>query len=198
MRPGQRAMQGTLKPPSKTVPFVARNGVMPPSGQVNTSAPLSVVKITIVLSASPISSRCFRSWPTHIIQLSHTRLFDVVVARSIHHRLIFRRKIGEDVHACGIVPDEEWLAIRLGFVHEIALELLTSTSSKVSMSYLALRPTCQFCISFMSGNGAKGPSSTIFCLPILPQRGCSVGSSMLVAQQCTKLRGPVVSIQSWG
>ena len=30
-------------------------------------------------------------------------------------------------------------------------------------------------MSFMSGNGAKGPSSTIFCLPILPQRGCSVG-----------------------
>ena len=40
--PGQRMIAGTRNPPSNTVPFVARNGVMPPSGQVNTSAPLSV------------------------------------------------------------------------------------------------------------------------------------------------------------
>ena len=66
------------------------------------------------------------------------------------------------------------------------------------MSYLALRPSCQFCMSFMFGNGANGPSSTIFCLPTLPQRGISVGSSTSVAQQCTRLRGPVLSIQSWG
>ena len=56
-----------------------------------------------------------------IIHLSHTRLFDVVVTRSIHHRLILRRKIGEDVHASGIVPDEERFAIRLGLVHECRL-----------------------------------------------------------------------------
>ena len=61
--PGQRAMHGTRKPPSNTVPLVARNGVMPPSGQVNTSAPLSVVKMTMVLSASPISSRCLSNSP---------------------------------------------------------------------------------------------------------------------------------------
>ena len=47
-----------------TVPLVALNGVMPPSGQVNTSAPLSVVKMTMVLSVSPMSSRCFSSAPT--------------------------------------------------------------------------------------------------------------------------------------
>ena len=63
MWPGQRAMHGTRKPPSKEVPLVALKGVMPPSGQVNTSAPLSVVKTTIVFSASPMSSRCLRSWP---------------------------------------------------------------------------------------------------------------------------------------
>src|SRR5262249_2334327 len=39
------------EPPSKTVPLVALNGVMPPSGQVKTSAPLSVVKMTMVLSS---------------------------------------------------------------------------------------------------------------------------------------------------
>src|SRR5215813_14714509 len=59
----------------------------------------------------------------------------------------------------------------------------TSTSSKVVMSYLALRNgrSCMFCTFFMSGNGGSGPSSTIFCLPTLPQRGMSVGSSLSVA-----------------
>jgi hypothetical protein len=40
------------------------NGVIPPSGQVKTSAPLSVVKITMVSSASSMSCRCFSSAPT--------------------------------------------------------------------------------------------------------------------------------------
>src|SRR3974390_116229 len=34
-------------------------------------------------------------------------------------------------------------------------ELSTSTSSKVSMSYLALRLSCQFCRFFMFGDGAQ-------------------------------------------
>src|SRR6201982_4060508 len=81
--PGQRIMAGTRKPPSPTVPLVFLNGVMPPSGQVNTSAPLSVVKITIVLLASPMSSRCFKSAhaasarhrPDHPTALLITRYF---------------------------------------------------------------------------------------------------------------------------
>ena len=61
-------------------------------------------------------------------------------------------------------------------------EALTSTSSNVVMSYLALGVmSCMFGTLDMSGYGASGPSSTIFCLPILPQRGCSVGSSVSVA-----------------
>src|SRR5208283_284028 len=76
--------------------------------------------------------------------------------------------------------------------------LLTSTSSKVSMSYLAGRPFCQVCMSVMLGNGARGPSSTIFCLPIGPHLGCTVLSAVSVAQQCVRLRGPVLSIQSCG
>jgi hypothetical protein len=62
--PGQRMIAGARKPPSMTVPFVPLKGVMPPSGQVNTSAPLSVVKMTIVLSASPESSTHFSRAPT--------------------------------------------------------------------------------------------------------------------------------------
>ena len=62
------------------------------------------------------------------------------------------------------------------------------------MSYLAFGAmSCMFGTLDMSGNGAKGPSSTIFCLPTLPQRGCSVASSVSVAQQCTRLRGPYLS-----
>ena len=64
-----------------------------------------------------------------------------------------------------------------------SLEALTSTSSKVVMSYFAFRNgmSCMFGTFDMSGNGGSGPSSTIFCLPTLPQRGISVGSSVSVA-----------------
>src|SRR5262244_3739157 len=60
---------------------------------------------------------------------------------------------------------------------------LTNTSSKVVMSYFALRNgrSCMFCTLDMFGNGGSGPSSTILCLPTLPQRGISVGSSVSVA-----------------
>ncbi len=53
--PGQRIMQGTRKPPSMMVPLLCANGVCPPSGQVKTSVPLSVVKMTMVLSSTPMS-----------------------------------------------------------------------------------------------------------------------------------------------
>jgi hypothetical protein len=43
MTPGQRASIGTRCPPSQFVPFSPWNGVVPPSGQVMTSAPLSVL-----------------------------------------------------------------------------------------------------------------------------------------------------------
>src|SRR5262250_1265790 len=64
-----------------------------------------------------------------------------------------------------------------------SLDALTSTSSKVVMSYFAFRKgrSCMFGTFDMSGNGGSGPSSTIRCLPTLPQRGISVGSSVVVA-----------------
>ena len=37
------------------------------------------------------------------------------------------------------------------------------------------------------GCGGSGPSSSILCLPILPQRGCTVGSSFLVAKLWIRL-----------
>src|SRR5262249_40856266 len=72
------------------------------------------------------------------------------------------------------------------------LDSATGTSSQVVISYLALRNgvSCMFCTFDQFGNGGRGPSSTIFCLPTLPHRGITVGSSVSVAQQCTRLRGP--------
>src|SRR5215475_6330712 len=63
-----------------------------------------------------------------------------------------------------------------------SLDALTSTSSKVVMSYLAFRNgrSCMFCTVDMSWNGGSGPSSTVFCLPTLPQRGMCVGSGVSV------------------
>ena len=42
-------------PPSQVFIFEPLNGVVPPSGKVNVSAPLSVVNTTIVLSSWPMS-----------------------------------------------------------------------------------------------------------------------------------------------
>jgi hypothetical protein len=64
MMPGQRMTQGTRQPPSELVSFSPLNGVEPPSGHVMTSAPLSVVKTTIVLSATPSLSTLSSNWPT--------------------------------------------------------------------------------------------------------------------------------------
>ena len=42
------------------------------------------------------------------------------------------------------------------------------------------------------------PASSIFCLPILPQRGCTVASSVVVATERTMLRGPLWDLRSCG
>ena len=59
MTPGQRMTAGARMPPSQVFIFEPLNGVTPPSGKVNVSAPLSVVKTTIVLSSWPMSSSFF-------------------------------------------------------------------------------------------------------------------------------------------
>ena len=38
----------------------------------------------------------------------------------------------------------------------------------------------------------SGPVSSIFCLPTLPQRGITVGSSLSVAHEWMTPRGPMV------
>src|SRR5712692_9003819 len=55
--------QGARMPPSQVFIFEPLNGVMPPSGKVKVSAPLSVVKTTIVLSSWPMSSSFLSTRP---------------------------------------------------------------------------------------------------------------------------------------
>ena len=54
--PGQRTSSGARMPPSHVVSLPPLNGVVPPSGNVIVSAPLSVVKTMMVLSSWPMSS----------------------------------------------------------------------------------------------------------------------------------------------
>ena len=61
MTPGQRTTSGARMPPSQVVSLPPLNGVVPPSGKVMVSAPLSVVKTTMVLSSWPMSSSFFRT-----------------------------------------------------------------------------------------------------------------------------------------
>src|SRR5262249_7134134 len=63
MWPGQRTTHGARMPPSQVFIFEPLNGVTPPSGKVKTSAPLSVVKTTIVSSSWPMSSSFFSTRP---------------------------------------------------------------------------------------------------------------------------------------
>src|SRR5215471_7384381 len=56
MTPGQRITIGARMPPSQVLSLPPLNGVTPPSGKVMVSAPLSVVKTTMVLLVWPMSS----------------------------------------------------------------------------------------------------------------------------------------------
>src|ERR1700745_1086758 len=61
--PGQRISIGARMPPSQVVSLPPLKGVVPPSGKVMVSAPLSVVKTTMVLLVWPMSSIFLRTRP---------------------------------------------------------------------------------------------------------------------------------------
>src|SRR6476661_7769333 len=63
MTPGQRMTAGARMPPSQVVSLPPLNGVVPPSGKVMVSAPLSVVNTTMVLLVCPIASIFCRTTP---------------------------------------------------------------------------------------------------------------------------------------
>ena len=55
-----------------------------------------------------------------IIELGHAGFFQAVVRFAVHLGLVFRREERPHVHAGGVVPNEERLAVLLGFIHEVA------------------------------------------------------------------------------
>src|SRR5215471_15761943 len=63
MTPGQRTTSGARMPPSHVFIFEPLKGVVPPSGKVKTSAPLSVVNTTMVLLVCPMSSSFLSTRP---------------------------------------------------------------------------------------------------------------------------------------
>ncbi len=106
--PGQRMTIGTRKPPSQFVAFSPRNGVEPPSGQVMTSAPLSVEYTTIVSSAMPELVELVEHLPDVPVVLDHAVRIDAQPG----HALRLGLEVREDVHPGRVEPDEERLCRR--------------------------------------------------------------------------------------
>ena len=118
--PGQRMMAGTRKPPSRAVPLPPAKGVCPPSGQVKFSAPLSVVKTTIVSSSSPLSLHIFHDRADDVVELSHAGFLNRSSRfPSCACASYFSREVRDDVHARRVEPQEERLAVGLRLVDEL-------------------------------------------------------------------------------
>ena len=117
--PGQRIIAGTRKPPSKAVPLPPANGVCPPSGQVKFSAPLSVVKTTMVLLSKPMSFSFFITEPTMSSSCAMPASWMDQPFSELRIFSYFSREVRDDVHAGRVEPDEERLVVRLGLVDEL-------------------------------------------------------------------------------
>ncbi len=185
--PGQRMTQGTRKPPSVPMPFQPLNGVVPPSGQLKPSVPLSVETTTMVLSATPISSSLFITSP---MMSSNWAMPASSMLQPFCEVRIFWYFGARWVNTCirvGLSQMKNGLFASWAFFMKLKV-CSRITSSTVSM--FSLTPSV--------GWGGSGPSSTILCLPTLPQRGSTVGSSLSVAKQCSTLRGPTLSSRSLG
>ena len=123
--------------------FSPRNGVVPPSGQLITSAPLSVEYITIVLSAMPRLVELVEQLPDHAVVLDHAIGIEADAGDALRRGL----EVGPDVHPGGVPPQEERLA-RGG-----ARSMKSSAPSVTSTSTVFIR----FLVS--------GPVSSIVCVP---------------------------------
>ena len=79
MTPGQRITIGARMPPSQVVSLPPLNGVMPPSGKVLVSAPLSVVKTTMVLLVWPMCFDLLKNEADVVVHLLHAGFVDAPV-----------------------------------------------------------------------------------------------------------------------
>jgi len=115
MTPGQRMAHGTRQPPSQLVSFSLRKGVEPPSGQVMTSAPLSVEYITMVSFAMPSFVELVEERSDVPVVLHHA----IGVEPQAGHALRLLLEMREHVHARRVPPDEERLALLVGALDEL-------------------------------------------------------------------------------
>ncbi len=153
--------------------FSLRNGVIAPSGQVFMCGPLSDEYITKVLSAMP-------SWSSRS-SISPTFLsWSIMVSwYGDCHRPACPRLSGlvcVNKCMCVVLSHTKNGLSALCWRWMKSLAAATNSSSQVSMRFMF-----------------SGPVSSIFCLPTLPQRGSSVGSSLSVAQEWITPRGPNIS-----
>ena len=173
--PGQRRIIGTRKPPSSAVPLPPANGVWPPSGQVKFSAPLSVVKPRMVSPSMPLSFRYFITEPTMSSICAMPASWMVQLLSELRIPWYFGDRCVTTCIRVGLSQRKNGLpSLR-------ALSTNLSALSRISSSTVSIRL------------GQSSPASSIFCLPILPQRGCTVASSTFVAHEWTMLRGPTVA-----
>ena len=121
MTPGQRMSIGARMPPSQVLSLPPLNGVVPPSGKVMVSAPLSVVNTTMVLLSWPMSSSFFSTYADVVIHLLHAGFVEapVLAAGLADHGLVLVIQHGRDVHARRVVPGEERL---VGLLRIVAIE----------------------------------------------------------------------------
>ena len=86
-----------------------------------TSAPLSVVKTTMVLSSWPICCSLSQDEADVVVHLLHAGFIyaPILAAGLSDHGHVLGRKHGGDVHASGVVPHEEGF---IRFLRVVAIE----------------------------------------------------------------------------
>ncbi len=165
---GQRIIIGIRYAPSQLLFFSPRNGVMLPSGQEKTCAPLSVVKITIVFSAIPRSSSHCSSWPTYP---SSSTMPSAWEPRPVEPSVSGLRC----VQMCMRVGQNQ---LKKGLPSFTDRSMKSSDAASSSSSIVSMRSV------------VRGPVSSITCRPTGPKRGSSVGSSTSEAHEWSTPRGP--------
>src|SRR4029453_12035226 len=76
MTPGQRISIGARMPPSQVVSLPPLKGVVPPSGKVMVSAPLSVVKTSMVLLVLAHGLDLLKNQADVVVHLLHAGFVD--------------------------------------------------------------------------------------------------------------------------
>ena len=138
--------------------FSPRNGVHPPSGQVKVSAPLSDVKMTIVLLAIARSSSFFEQHADLVVELGHAGAVQGPSRRPCPDTSVWRW-----VQMCMRVVLCQMKNGCLAFVSAPWHRALPSRNSSSTVSIRLI---------------VSGPVSSMVCMPTRPKRGSTVGSSL--------------------